>query len=936
MLRFSARILLAAVLVAVSAPSYAQPAQTGTISGEVKDSTGAVVPGVTVTLTSQDRGFARETVSDGSGRYVFPAVPIGLYQVTASLQGFQSASSTDNLVEVDKTTAVPLTLSVGQLTDVVQVIGDTPIVDPTTVTATTRLSKDEFEKLPVGRSYQALIGAAPGVVGTGNVNSAGALTSNNVFVIDAVDTTDPTTGTFGTNLNFEAIQEVSVLTSSVGAEYGRAQGAVVNVITKSGTNRFEGAFKYLFANDQWNAQNKTVNEVTGASLERVKFDKVNPTYSFAGGGPIWKNRAFFFATYELIQATSPQRQTAGLVPEDFQQVREDKYSNVRGTFQVREGHTVWLKYYQSPGVGILRDDYWPGFGFQTGDREAITLQEQTAENWAAQWSGVLRNNWSMEAAAANYSSLITVGTFEEGILSGAPILSLADNKVYNGASFDGFVERPRQQFNVASNWFLMPGGRAHNVKVGYDFQNLESGAQFDFPNSQFYIAESYDPVSRTPVFGPNSSREDYDSGPSISSGKMHSIFARDKMELTDRLSFEAGLRFERQTGSSDVGQATVDTNVIAPRLSATYDLVGDGNSLVVGSYGRYYASIVQGFSDSFAQVAQQTNYDNYVWNGTSFVFQNRVQLSGSGSSFQPNEDLKPYHMDEFTIGYQRQLGRSMGASARFIVREWGNLIDDVRTFNADGTIDREVVNYDAAERSYRGLQLSAEKRFSNNWNAQASYTYSRTRGNHFAENFTALGDYLDAQCRTTVDLTVGTNGILPCAEVQNGANKSGTPTYDRPHNFKLAAAYVRPVGPVNLTFGALTEALSKFRYEKTRTVNVLTPGTLTNSGNTATYFYNERGADPVEGTEFYVDTSVEGSWRIYSTAQAGFRVEIFNLFDRQEKLRSNNVVWCGSEAGTGCATAIANYGKATSRGSYRGGLTGTFPRQYRFSAIFRF
>ena len=930
------RWLLIVALVAVAAPTFAQPAQTGTISGTVQDTTGGALPGVTVTIQSQDRGFSRSTVTDGNGRYVFPAVPIGPYSITATLQGFETTTATDNLVEVDKTTSVSFDMKVGALTDTVQVVGDTPIVDPSTVTATTRLSRDEFDKLPVGRSYLNVIGVAPGVVGTGNVNSAGALTSNNLYVIDAVDTTDPTTGTFGTNLNFEAVQEVSVLTSAVGAEYGRAQGAIVNVITKSGTNRFEGAFKYLFANDQWNAQNKTVNEITGASLARDKFDHVNPTYSFAGGGPIWRDRAFFFATWELIQNTSPRRQTAGIIPEDFQQVREDRYSNVRGTVQLAEGHTAWIKYFQSPGDGILRDDYWPGFGYQTGDREAITAQEQNSENWAAQWSGVLRNNWSMEAAAASYSSLITVGTFEPGILNNAPILSLADNKVYNGASYDGFVDRPRRQFNLASNWFLTTGQRSHNLKVGYDLQDMESGAQFDFPNRQFYIAENYDPVTRTPTFGPNSSREDYDSGASVSTGTVHAIFARDKMTVTDRLSLEAGLRWERQTGASDVGDATVDTSVIAPRLSATYDLTGDGNTLVTGSYGRYYASIVQGFSDSFAQVAQQTNYDNYVWNGSAFVFQNRVQLSGSGSSFQPNTDLKPYHMDEATIGLQRQIGRTMGASVRFVARSWGNLIDDVRTFNTDGTINREVVNYDAAERTYKGLVLTAEKRFSNNWNAQASYTYSHTRGNHFLENFTALGDYLDAQCRTTADLTVGTNGILPCAEVQNGANKYGAPTYDRPHNFKLAAAYVKPVGPVNLTFGALTEALSKFRYEKTRTVNVLLPGTLTNAGNTATYFYNERGSDPVEGVEWYLDTSVEGTWRIYSTAQAGFRAEIFNITDRQEKLRSNNVVWCGSEAGTGCATAIANYGKATSRGSYRGGLAGTTPRQYRFSLIFRF
>ena len=177
--------------------------------------------------------------------------------------------------------------------------------------------------------------------------------------------------------------------------------------------------------------------------------------------------------------------------------------------------------------------------------------------------------------------------------------------------------------------------------------------------------------------------------------------------------------------------------------------------------------------------------------------------------------------------------------------------------------------------------------------------------------------------------------MIPCADVNNGANKYGAPAFDRPHNFKLNAAYVRPIGPVNLTFGALTEAISKFRYEKTRTLNVLLPGTLTQAGS-ATYFYNERGADPVEGTEWFLDTSFEGTWRVYSTGQAGFKLEIFNITGRQEKLRSNNVVACGSDATPACATANANYGKATARTSFRGGLAGTNTRSVRGSMIFKF
>ena len=920
--------------MAVGSVAFAQPAQTGTISGEIKDATGGALPGVTVTIQSQDRGFSRTTVTDEVGRYVFPAVPIGLYSITATLQGFETTSAADNLVELDKTTTVPFDMKVGSLTDTVQVVGETPIVDPTTVTATTRVSRDEFEKLPVGRSYLNLIAAAPGVVGTANVNSAGALGSNNLYIIDAVDTTDPTTGTFGTNLNFEAVQEVSVLTSAVGAEYGRAQGAIVSVVTKSGTNRYEGAFKYLFNNDNWNAQNKTTREDTGASLARTKFDHVNPIYSLAGGGPIIKNRAFFFGTWERSEQISPLRQTAGAVPEDFQSNRTLTFSNYRGTVQAAEGHTVWVKYYETPDEGIVRDDYWGTT--VTGDREALTAQSQGAENWAAQWSGVLRNTWSIEAAAAKYSSRIDVGTFEMGILDGAPIESLADGKVYNGATFVGFVERPREQFNVASNWFLTFGQRAHNIKVGYDFQNLESGSQFDYPNRQYYTAESFDPVTQTPVFGPNSSRLDFDSGASTSNGKIHAFFARDKMQLTGRLTLEAGLRFERQTGRSDVGVSTVDTSTLAPRLSGAYDLMGDGKSIVLGSYGRYYQAIIQDFSDEFAQVAQQTNYNNFVWNGTTWVFSNRFDISGSGSGFAPNLDLHPAHMDEFTLGYQRQFGPSIGTSVRFISRTWGDLIDDVITFKADGNINRHVENYDPAERTYRGLQLTAEKRFSNNWNAQASYTYSRTRGNHFFDTFSPLGDYLDAQCRTAVDLSIGANGTIPCSEVQNGANKFGAPDYDRPHNFKLGGAYVRPVGPVNLTFGALTEALSKWRFQQQRTLNVLIPGTTTNSGNTATYYYNERGANQVDGMEWYLDTSVEGTWRVYRTAQAGFRAEIFNITNRQEKLRANNLQWCNADSNATCTTNRAQFGTATSRGSFRGGLSGTLVRSYRFTAIFRF
>ena len=924
MLGILRRNLQVASLLALGVPASAQ-LPTGTIYGDIKDSTGGALPRVTVTITSQDRGFSRSTSSDESGHYLFPAVPIGPYRVEATRQGFETSHSVDNIVESDKTTNVVFTMNVGALTDVVEVAGGVPMVDMTNASGNSRIRREEFEMLPVGRSYNALVGLASGVTASeraGNYNVLGALDSNNLFIIDAVDTSDPATGTFGTTLNFEAIQEVSVYGAAVSAEYGRAHGAFVHVVTRSGTNRLKGSAKHLFSNDNWDAQNKTVSEVSGTSLTRSKFDNINPVWTFTGGGPVRKDRAWFFGAYEWSENTSPQQQTTGQIPEDYQSKQENNFSNVRGTVQLRRGHTAWVKYFRSPTTGTIRDNWGAA-----GEREALTRQTQNAASWAAQWSGVLKDTWSMEAALGGYGSLIELTPFEEsGRLSNAPIFSQGDTKFYNGGRFDGFVERPRRQFNFASNWFFATGGRNHNVKAGFDLHDLESGSLFQYPNAQLHTVETYSQATGefVPLF-----RQDFQTGASVSTGKIYALFARDKFHVTSRLFFEAGLRWEKQTGASDVAVDTVDTNVISPRLSGSVDLTGDGKTLVTGSYGRYHASIIQGFSDSFANLPQQANYDLYAWNGSQYVFTDSVRIAGS--DLQPNLELKPPGMDEVTVSFQRQFGRDIGTGVRFVGRQWDNIIDDTRRFRPNGSIERLVVNYDNAKRDYRGVEFTMERRFSNNWFAQGSYTFSRTSGNHFGvDSFTTLGDFLEAQCSTTVDLTIGTDGLIPCADVQESVNKTGRPNYDRPHNFKLNGAYLWRIGLVNLTVAAVTEFVSKRRYERQRPMSVLTPGTAANSGQTATYFYEGRGAFQLAGLANLIDLSTELTWRVRSTHQAGFKSEVFNLTDNQEKVAVNNVAWCGSTATVVCTTAVGQFGKAIARGSFLS------PRRVRFSLIYRF
>jgi len=922
--RLRSLAILPLVLFLSASATLAQTAQVGTLAGEVKDQSGALLPGVSVVAQNQEKGFSRTEVTDAQGRFRFPVMPPGVYSITATLGGFQPVTLPNNLVETERTTNVAVGLSIESVSTEVTVTGEAPIVDATNTVVQSRMRSEDYQKLPIGRSYLTVIGQAPGVVGTTNVNSHGALTADNQYLMDGVDTTDTTTGTFGSNLNYESIQEVSVYTSGVSAEYGRAVGAIVNVVTKSGTNKPEGGFKYIFSNDDWNAQNTATNQVNGASLERVKFDQINPVYSLFGGGPIWKDHAWFYGTYEKQENTTPRTQTPGQVVEEYQQTTESPFWTVRFTGQLASNHNVWVKFTDSPTNGFV-NNYW-GAATPSAELFALTFQDQGADHWATQYSGVLGNSWTAEAMFASYSSFIDVYPFSNSPLdNGAPHFNQADNKYYNGATFDGRVERPRKQAILAASYYRTLGGNAHNFKFGYDWQGLESSNDFRYPNNQLFTDLAFNQVTRqvTP-FG----RQDFDSGASTSSGDIHAFYVRDKFEVGRRLFFEAGFRFERQTGSSDIGTTTVDTNTLSPRLSGSYDIAGTGKSLIVGSYGRFYQSIIQTFSDEFSAVPQQANYNNYRWDGTQYVFTGRVEVGGSG--FDPNLDLKPTHVNEATIGFQQQLGRNMGAGVRYIHRTWGNLIDDVLTFDADDNIVRTVQNYEPAERSYRGVEFTFERRLSNNWFTSASYTYAKTEGNHFATVFSALGDFVNERCITTVDPGIGTNGIVPCGDVNDGPRAFGLPANDRPHNVKLSGTYTRRFGRVGLTGGAVAQAVSKATTSKQRQVTVLFPGTTISSGQPYTYFYESRGADRIDGTLYTFDASFEATFYTVRDIQVGFKSEIFELFNPQKQGAINNTAWCESTASAACQTARANYGTATVRASFQN------PRSYRFSAIVRF
>jgi hypothetical protein len=926
-------------MMLVGSSLFAQGFQVGGIIGQITDETGGVLPGVTVTVTSVDRGLTRTEVTDSQGKFRFASLPLGTYRVEAALSGFQGGKHDLVRVEADKNTTVDFSMRLAGTSETLTVTADAPVVDPTTATVNTRVSTDEFEKAPVGRSYQSLVMLAPGMTNgavSGNPNSSGALSSANQFLFDGVDTTDPTTGTFGSNLNFEAIQEVNVMTNAVSAEYGRATGAVVNVITKSGTNDFEGSLKSIVTNDEWNDQNKTINQISGNSLARTKIDHNNIRYAATLGGPFWKDHLWFFGAYDTYKPFSSAA-TTSVTNQNYSSKEVQKFQNYRLNWQITPSQGVWAKYSEDPITGIARN--YSG----ATDIYTLTRQDQGGDNRVLQYSGVFGSNFTVDAMIGRSTNTIAVSPWEIGPFdNGAAVFNnnntiplcrngvttgcaTAAGQYYNGNYFGigNNTSRPRKQYVLAGTYFATFGGQSHELKAGIDRQDFDSGTYYSYGNDRLYVVRNYNAFTGT--FTPVQRRDFLNPGPQISNGKIDSLYLRDKFSIGRRWFFEVGGRYEKQNGHNDVGEKVLEASTFAPRLSMNYDLFANGQTLVTASYGRYYDFILQSFSDNYAQGAQRANFDLYVWNATTqqYVFNRRVITAGGQSLTPAALGLDPNKMDEYTLGLQHQLGRSAGVMLRYVHRKWSDLIEDHYDYDSAGNIISDYFNYSGAHRDYNAVQAQFDKRFGNNWSLLANYTYSQTKGNFFTNFASVLVDFPNSNCITD-DPTVGNNGQLPCSDVMNSIQ--GKALYDAPHVANVLGTYGFKLGPANFTLGMGGRWRSGFTYSKVGSAAVIDPfGEL---GDTYNYYYEGQGSERLPSV-WTIDNSLEVTFGVFRGMEVGVKGEVFNTTNRQEQINTSTSTWTNAPGATGDSIR-ANFGKATSRTHYQD------PRAYRVTVLFRF
>ena len=347
-------LALAALLSAGTLTAFAQQG-TSEIGGKITDAQGGVLPGVAIVVINEDTGIYREAVTGPGGAYFISQMTPGRYRITGKLDGFKSFDRRGIVLSVGQTSALDLVMEVGTLNETVTVTGDSPIIDLSTTEVGGHISADEMQELPVAnRNYMALVGNVPGTIFVpsgeflnDSFQANGQPTAANNIIFDGANNTDEQRGSNvggQTRAANESIQEVQIITNQFDAEYGRASGAIINAVTKSGTNQFRGSGFAFFT-----GKGVTARDFFAVANGDEKPDVGKEEWGATFGGPIKRNKLFFFGSLERLFAKRNWSRNFPLAPqENYSVASEESAWNtlIRVDHQLTANHTWafrWLR-----------------------------------------------------------------------------------------------------------------------------------------------------------------------------------------------------------------------------------------------------------------------------------------------------------------------------------------------------------------------------------------------------------------------------------------------------------------------------------------------------------------------------------------------------------------------------------------------------------------
>ena len=781
-------VVAATLLLCFSTALFAQ-STGGNLSGRVLDETGGALPGVTVTVTNDATGQNRTVVTGADGSYRFLSLPAGTYTVLADLSGFATVTTKNVQVNVASETNRDVSLKQSAVKEQITVTAEAPLV-ATSPSVGTVVSQQELENLPLnGRQFANLGSLAPGT--SLSVNSdptkPGQLTialnggsGRNVnFLIDGGDNTDDTIGGALQNFNIEAVQEFKIQTMQYKAEFGRSSGGVLSVVTKTGTNDFSGSAYEFYRSKSLNSPT-VVEDQNGGEKNPYRRDQ----YGVSFGGPIVKDRAHFFGTYEKTKRTTSYVVDTPLLPAFNGQAItlpfQDELATVKASADVTPTQFLQVRY----GYQKNSDKY--GASAITAPSALGTISNKYSSVLAGHtWQ--LSNNRLNEFIYqfTDFKNLISADSDDPYILFPSGVASGQSPNTPQS------TQQKKHQFKDDFSWSSQFGSTRNDFKAGVqyideptlagDFTVGTTGTytltedRIGSPVASIVFTGGFSGVS-TPI-------------------KQYNYYFQDDIALNPRLTLNAGIRYDLWTGFdldqsknpnlADVQSAAFQTkasqlgikwaqafangggtklkndkNNWSPRLGFTYDISGTGKNTLRGGAGRYYDFPYTNATILFPASAVQSVY-GVIYQKTELTPGAGI-LNPNGSFYQPGQPLPggnevsgslglarsnelasptlatPYS-DQLSLGYSTEVSNNLGLNFEAVSIRYKDIPFRFRANPIVGS-SRLVPNVPNNFRlwdgeghaKYEGFNAGFHSRFGGNFEAQGFYTISKARGNILA------------------------------------------------------------------------------------------------------------------------------------------------------------------------------------------------------------
>jgi hypothetical protein len=624
-------MLLAVIGTLCSATAFAQITQ-GRLTGTVTDAQGAVMPGVTVTVTSPSLIGAQSTVTELNGKFLFPALPSGTYKVLFELGGFQKLTRENITVVSGQTLSSDVQLQLATLAESVTVTGESPIVDVTTTKVGTNLRGEALTAVPNSTDTWGALSEAPGirmqgfdVGGSHKSQQSGyevfGIQNQSRIITDGVDHTEGVGGT-GYYEDYYANEEVAISALGSDVEMNSGGAAVVATI-KSGGNRFKGLYNYTYEKGSWVGDNNS-------DALRAQGFTGNPNLLFYEGhadlgGPIVRDKAWFYGAYNTFKINKVVSGTPRDIATDI-----GIFHNyvAKGTYKPSSGNTI---------IGYIQRGHKekPNRGLSALlAPESVRAQDSITYTYKGEWQKVFSSRTFLDVNVGNYHSIWPMVVKVDPAVRPPTINRGTGYK--SGSGWDAFTStRNNPQVKAQLTYYLPEKGGSHDFKFGfeerYDYYRIAINGTSGPIRYSINSSGVTDRIRFADVGAPSDLGAGWDASANVD--QKYAAYAQDRWAPTNRLTITAGVRMDYQNAyykdghrkpliadllpdgtrvfpvESTIPQKTLVKNTnFAPRVGFTYDLTGKGRSVLKAFYGRYYNNLADGFSSANPG---GTNYAEY-------------------------------------------------------------------------------------------------------------------------------------------------------------------------------------------------------------------------------------------------------------------------------------------------------------------------------------